>query len=108
VSLEQTETNRYNFIKDVSKAFGDVPAAYTDLIDLGSRFKYNHLMLVNSTDTDIILLFENSDITAEYTVPANSSQVLDKFSHNRVVQYKYVSAAPTSGFFKLTSWLGGE
>jgi hypothetical protein len=101
----QTITDQYNFIKDVSKAFGVIPAAYATLIDLETGFHYNHIMLVNRTDADIILKFANTAITAELTVPALSSSVFDEFSHNGIIQYKYVSA-PTSGSFKLTSWLG--
>lgn len=100
-------TNQYNFIKDISKAFGDIPAAYATLIDLDKQISYNHIMLVNGTDANIIIKFTNSAITSEYTVPANSTQVLDNFLHNSIIQYKYVSA-PTTGYFKLTSWLGAS
>lgn len=106
MSLDKTITDRYNFIKDIKKLFSEVPASYATLIDLSENFHYNHLMVVNATDKDITLKFTNSNITAEYIVPAYSEQTLDEFSHNRIIQYKYTISAPTVGFFKLTSWLG--
>lgn len=104
---EQTITDRYNFIKDISKAFGVIPAAYATLIDLETGFHYNHTILDNKTDADIVLKFANTVTNAEYTVPALSTVVLDQFSHNGIVQYKYATA-PTIGYFKLTSWLGKQ
>ena len=105
--LDQTIQDAYNFIRDVAKAFGVIPAAYADLIDLGTGYHYTRLMLVNTTDADIVVKFVNSSITAEYTVPAGSDQTLDRFSHRGVIQYKY-STIPTIGYFKLTSWLGAQ
>ena len=101
----QTIPDQFNFIKDVSKAFGAVPAAFATLIDLETQFHYNHIQIVNRLDADIILKFANMATSAEYTVPSLSAQVLDEFSHNGIIQYKYV-LAPSSGFLKLTSWLG--
>lgn len=105
--MDQIITDQYNFIQDVTKAFGVIPAAYASLIDLETGFHYNHIQLVNTTDEDVVVKFTNAAITAEYTIPSNSSQTLDQFSHNGVIQYKY-SAAPSTGFFKLTSWLGKQ
>ena len=102
---DQTITDSFNFIKDVTKAFGVIPAVYEALIDLGTGFHYNHIQFVNTTNQSVVVLFVNSAITAEYTIPANSAQTLDQFSHKGLIQYKY-SAAPAVGFFKLTSWLG--
>ena len=97
----------FNFIKDVTKAFGVIPAAYAELIDLGTAFHYSRIQLINTTDADVVIKFVNIAITSEYTVPAGSAQTLDKFSHKDVIQYKY-SSAPSLGYFKLTSWLGAK
>ena len=100
-------TDRFNFIKDATKAFGVIPAAYASLIDLGTDYHYNHIQLVNTTDQSVVIKFVNSAIVAEYTIPSNSSQTFDQFSHKDEIEYRYVGVvAPTVGFFKLTSWLG--
>jgi len=102
-----TITDQFNFTKEVIKAFGDVPASYSDLIDLETSYAYNHIEVVNETDSDIVLKFANTETLAEWTVPALSASVRDWFMHNGIIQYKYV-LAPTTGFFKLNSWLGGK
>lgn len=107
--MSQTIKDQYNFIKDVTKAFGVIPAAgaIATLIDLGTGYHYNHIEFINTTDQDILITFANTVTTATYTVLAGSTSVKDQFSHNGIVQYNYVGAvAPTVGIFKLTSWLG--
>ena len=105
--MTQRITDQFNFIKDVTKAFGVIPATAAALIDLGTDYHYNHIEVINTTDQDVLLTFANTATTATYRVLAGTSVVKDQFSHNGIIQYNYVGAiAPTIGIFKLTSWLG--
>jgi hypothetical protein len=81
-----------NKIKGSSKAFGDIPASLTTLIDLGTVNTYNHLMIVNNLNADIILKIGDNEVT----FTTNKDFVIDNMPYNGIIQYKYVSA-PTSG-----------
>lgn len=111
MTLAQTITDQFNFIKDTEKAFGVIPnaAGIATIIDLGKTHHYNHLKAVNTTDQDVILTFTNSSTTSTYTIKSNSVEVNDEFSHNDIIKYNYVGGvAPLVGYFKLTSYLGKQ
>lgn len=84
--------NTLNNIKSVSKAFGDVPASLTSLIDLGTTYSYNTIMVVSSLDTDVVLKIGSNEVT----FPANKNITIDNQILNGIIYYKYASA-PSSG-----------
>ena len=90
----------YNKFVDINKAFGVIPAAFELLVDLGVSYKYQRVLVLNGTDSDIILKFGSS----EMLIKTNISISLDAFLVQKEISYKYVSGAPTSGDFKLVIW----
>jgi len=84
--------NTLNNIKNISKDFGDVPASLTSLIDLGTTYTYNTIMVVSSLDTAVILKIGSNEVT----FPANKNITIENQMLNGVIYYKYVSA-PSSG-----------
>lgn len=102
-----TRPEQYNYIKNVSKVFGVIPAVYETLIDLTTDYAYNSIEIFNRTNADILLKFEGALTTSVLVIPSLTNSVHDRFLHNGIIQYKYV-LAPTSGTFFLTSWLGGK
>jgi len=44
-----------NNIKSSNVAFGAVPAALTELIDLGTVYTYNKLMIMSTLDTSVTI-----------------------------------------------------
>lgn len=81
-----------NNIKSVSKAFGDVPASLGTLLTLGDIYTYNHMLVVNSLDADVVIKIGDNEVT----FPTNKNVTLDNFSHSGTLTYKYASA-PSSG-----------
>ena len=77
-----------NNIKGSSVAFGSVPATLTTLIDLGTVYTYNKLIIMSSLDTATTLKIGSNEIV----IPANKNITLDDKSYNGIIQYKYVSA----------------
>ena len=84
------------------KAFGDIPAAYGTLIDIGVDQFSTSMMMFNGTDVDIIIRYQETSQTE--TIPAGLGWAKYPFTHNGEIQYKYVSGAPTSGYFLIKSW----
>lgn len=81
-----------NNIKGTTKAFGDVPAALGTLIDLGTTYTYNTLMVISNLDTDVVIKIGSNEIT----FPANKNVTIEDAMFNDLIQYKY-SSAPSSG-----------
>lgn len=81
-----------NKIKSTSVAFGSVPAALATLLALGTTYTYNHVLVISTLDTDVVIKFGDNEVT----FPANKNVTLDNFPVNGTVQYKYASA-PSSG-----------
>lgn len=81
-----------NNIKGSSVAFGSVPAALTDLIDLGTVYTYNKIIIMTSLDTSITLEIGGNEIV----IPANKNVTLDNSYYNGIIKYKY-NSAPSSG-----------
>lgn len=94
----QFQTNR---IVSVSKAFGDVPAAFGTLIALGDDFIYEHFMIINSLDAGITIQFNSTDTDTEIPFPANKDIVMDGFKNYGTLKYKYTSGAPTTGSLQI-------
>jgi len=90
----QTNTN---IMKEVIKAFGDVPAAFGTLIDLDVIYSYTHLLVINSLDKDIVLKFGSNEITFQ----TNKDMWIDNFKFDGIIEYKYKSAAPTAGSLQI-------
>ena len=84
------------------KAFGDVPAAFGTLIDVGTSITSTNLMLYNSTDVNITIKFVESSL--EMIIPAGVGITQSPFLHNGLIEYKYTTVAPTSGEFLIKSW----
>jgi hypothetical protein len=84
--------NTLNNIKSASKAFGTVPASFATLIDLGTEYSYNTIMVVSSLDTDVVLKIGSNEVT----FPANKNITIENQIINGIIQYKYASA-PSSG-----------
>jgi len=82
-----------NILTEAIKAFGDVPAAYDTLIDLGDNYIYTHFLVVNSLNENIVIKFGNSEITFQ----ANKDIWMDGIKLDGIIQYKYKVGAPTSG-----------
>lgn len=82
-----------NILVEAIKAFGDVPASYGTLIDLGTSYTYTHFLVVNSLDADIMIKFGDSEITFQ----ANKDIWMDGIKLDGVIQYKDKSGSPTSG-----------
>lgn len=85
-----------NNIKGVSVAFGTVPAVLTTLIDLGTVYTYNHLVIMNSLDAAVTLKIGSNEIV----IPTNKNVTINNASYNGIIQYKYVSA-PSSGSLEI-------
>jgi len=81
-----------NAIKGSSVAYGTVPAALTDLIDLGTVRTYSKIIIMTTLDTSITLKIGDNEIV----IPANKNITLEKSYYNGVIQYKY-NSAPSSG-----------
>jgi len=81
-----------NKIKNVSVAYGSVPAAFGTLIALGTVYTYNHMLVVNSLDANVVIKIGDNEVT----FPANTNITIDNLSHNGTLTYKYASA-PSSG-----------
>lgn len=86
-----------NIIEEVIKAFGDVPVSLTTLIDLGTNYIYTHFLIVNSLDKDIIIKFEDKEIT----FLSAKDITMDNFRFNGIIKYKYKSSAPTAGSLQI-------
>jgi len=95
---------KVNFLKSVDKAFGDIEAGFTTLIDLKKTYFFEHLLLQNNTDADVTIKFTNSADIVEVIVLAGNAIGMDQFFHWDIVQIKRTSGAPTTGVFKLISW----
>lgn len=93
-----------NNIIQTKKSFGDIPVAYGVLVDLNTDYVYTHLMLINETDETLKLKFSNVSATIELTVESKSILVLDDFKHFGIINYKYASATPTTGFLNHFTW----
>jgi len=85
-----------NNIKSSSVAYGTVPAALTELIDLGTVYTYNKLMIMSTLDTSVTIKIGANEIV----IPANKNITFDNVPYNGVISYKY-NAAPGSGNLNL-------
>ena len=83
-------------------AFGSIPAAFANLINVGTDQYSTTLMYYNSTDVEITLKLVESGV--EIPVPAGLGITQYPFPHNGVIQYKYASGAPSSGAFLIKSF----
>ena len=90
-----------NDIIDTNKVFGDAPAAYAELVDLGTDRNYYKMIAVSTLDKPITLKLESG---RELIVEANQTITLDSFLHNDVIQWKHNGVAPLSGSFKLINY----
>lgn len=82
-----------NEITEAIKAFGVVPVSLATLIDLGTTYIYTHCLIINSLNNDTTIKFGDNEVT----FLSNTNVVMDNFKFNGVIEYKYKSAAPTSG-----------
>jgi len=85
-----------NKMKGSSVAYGTVPASLTTLINLGTVYTYNQLMIINSLDAAIILKIGDNEVT----FPANKNVTIENMPYNGIIQYKYASA-PTLGTLEI-------
>lgn len=96
------------FVKEAEKAFGVVPAAFEELIDLGAEYIYGHVLFRNSTDAVIELQFINGQQAGQFTtmtLQAGQVLLMDGFRNIGVVKYKYSAAgAPTINEFYALFW----
>ncbi len=96
--------NPINNIMQTLKAFGEVPAVYSELVNLGKTYIFNHIMLVNETDQPVIFKLTNESGTKDIELAASRQATLDNFKHNDIIEYKYVSSVPTTGSILQFSW----
>lgn len=85
-----------NIIKEVIKAFGDVPVTLETLFDLSltyPEYVYTHLIITNSLDEDTVVKIGDNEIT----VQAFKDTWMDGLRYNGTLQYKYKTSAPTEG-----------
>ena len=88
-------------------AFGGIGAAYVSLVDLGTDYLYNDLVVDNSTDQDIVLKFVNGQdgvASSEVVIPASTALTFDSFRYWDDVEIKYRSRQPTLGSVMLWCW----
>jgi|GEM_PF-6772990 len=95
-------SSRTNELFNTVQAFGSIPASFAPLLDLGTDQFSTTLMLYNSTDVEMTVRF--AETGSELKVPAGIGPVLYPFPHNGVLEYKYSSAVPGSGYFYIVSW----
>jgi len=84
------------------KAFGDVPAAYGILLDIGVGKYSTCLEIYNETDADITIKFLLTGV--EKVILAGVGISRYPFVHNGYIHYKYTSGAPTTGSLMISSW----
>ena len=99
-----TDTTRNNYLKDTEVQFGDVPATYTEIVDLGKTRTFRGLMIYSSLDEPVSLKFDNAE-SDELNVPPNweiSPNI--EFWHDGPIELKHNGDAPTEGFIKIVSW----
>ena len=92
-----------NFVKDTVKAFGDITASYTTLVDLGKEYAFGGILISSSLDEPVKIKFANA-LSDELEIAPGSALSLDSFTHYGVIQIKYSSSAPTAGAFKMINW----
>lgn len=83
-----------NKIGETIKAFGDVPASYSSLVDLGTEYVYTHLFVTNSLDQDIQIRFGSTNAV---TLKANKDIWMDGFKFQNTLYYQHKGVAPTTG-----------
>lgn len=99
-----------NLIEQAIINYNEVPAAYTELIDLGLDNGKNHLLIHNNLNEDVTIKFSGDTSLPEtdlkeVTIKANENYVCDDFSHDGVIEIKHNGVAPsTSGYLQLLSW----
>jgi len=95
-------SSRTNTEINALKAFGDVPASFGTLIDVGTDQFSTTLIVYNATNQDITLNI--AETSTEIPMPAGLGITQYPFPHNGIIQYKYTSSAPTSGYLLIKSW----
>jgi len=104
----------WNYVSDTTEVYGDVPAAFETLVDLGTDYIFRRFMVYSTLDAPVIVRFQNpvSEVWSELEVPAPSggapgfSMVLDEFRHQGNIEWKRKASAPTAGEIKFVSWRG--
>ena len=104
MSLGGPKPETRNDVKQSIVPFGSVPAVYEELIDLGKDRVYEHIILANETDVDVIFKFEQVSEDSEMTLRGNREITLDDFPHWGTVKFKYVLGAPTTGSVHHYTW----
>lgn len=84
-----------NNMKNVAVAYGSIPAALATLIALGTTYTYQHLMVVSTLDTDVVIKIGDNEVT----FPANKNVTVDNFPFNGTLTYKYASAPSSGGLY---------
>ena len=98
------DTTQKNYVRDTVIAFGDVPATYEELVDLGTDYMFRGVMLYSSLDELVSLKFANAE-SDELNIPAGwQFQPNIEFWHDGVIEIKHNGDAPTEGFLKIVSW----
>ena len=86
---------------------GSIGAAYGTLIDLGTDYLYNDLIVNNTTDHDIELKFVNGLVgvaSSEVVIPKYTSLTFDSFRYWDLVELKYRTSQPTLGSVMIWCW----
>lgn len=97
------DDTRKNFFSDVEEAFGDIPAIYETLVDLGTDYLFRGMMIYSSLNQPVTLKFTNN-LTVELHLPPNWNFTPDEFWHDNIIKIKHDGVAPTEGFLKIVSW----
>jgi hypothetical protein len=87
--------------------FGVLTDSFVELIDLGTEYLYNDLIINNTTDVDIVIQFVNGLETvdnSEVIIPAQTVLTFDSFRYWDSVKIKYRTGAPTLGAVMLWCW----
>ena len=94
-----------NRIVEAVKDFGDVPAAYATLMDLGTVFMRNNLQVVNGLNASVSLKFASGE-TGEniVTIQAGATRDFKQLKMYGIIQYQYESGAPGSGTLTTSAW----
>ena len=81
-----------NNVKGTTIAYSVLTASLASLLDLGTEYSYNTLMIINNLDANFVLKIGDNEII----FPANKNIVIENVIFNDVIQCKY-SSAPSAG-----------
>lgn len=92
-------------VEEAIIAFGDITGTLADALDVteASLKRYNHLMVYNNTDADIVLGFTDSGKTVTISTTYKGI-IMDDILIQTKIQIKWKGSAGTTGDVQLAVW----